>query len=431
MKNKKVLILVTSIILIIICILLLILVFIKNSKDSGKVPDGVEMDRNVYSATNKIVNEKNVATYMTANNCVKKYMDYILDENKEALKSILTTEYIKEKDINQTNIMDNVNKIENGMIFNTEKIYSYDNDFYFNIYLVIGKMINTNTNSSYNCRFLLNIDGKKLTFRIAPLGENNYINYTDGNIKNINTEIFEKITREIERNDYNLADLAIGIGDKEVVKYYYNQYVLKMKYDVKNAYDKLDEEYKTKRFNNYNDFKEYADKVQNDAYNKGSLMKYKIVEYDDCKEYLCIDNFNNYYIFKETNPTEYTVMLDQYTVEDKIYQDTYVDKDKKERAQLILNLVNQMINTQDYKALYNVLDEDFKNKYFQNEEDLEKYIEKNIFKYNDFKYSEILDTNNGVRIKTEISDCENDENQTIKRFLVKIEKDKYYISFDI
>lgn len=68
MKNKKVLILVTSIILIIICILLLILVFIKNSKDSGKVPDGVEMDRNVYSATNKIVNEKNVATYMTANN---------------------------------------------------------------------------------------------------------------------------------------------------------------------------------------------------------------------------------------------------------------------------------------------------------------------------------------------------------------------------
>lgn len=429
MKNKKILILVASIMLIIICILFIILFIVKGSKSSGKVPDNVEMDKEVYTATNKIQEEKNVATYITADNCVKKYMDYILDENMEAIDSILTDEYKKDKNIDKTNIMDNINKIKKDEVFNTEKVYSYDSDFYFNIYIIKGRLIEKSTKLTYDCDFLLNIDGKNLTFKIAPLENgNNYINYADDSIENINIAILEKTTKEIESNEYNKADLAIGIGDKDVAKYYYNEYVFNMTYDTQKAYNLLNEEYKSKRFNNYNDYKKYLEQNQN---SKSFIMKYKVEEFDNYKEYLCIDNLNNYYIFKETNPMEYTVILDQYSIGDKIYSEQYRTKDKKVKSQMLLNLVNQMVNTKDYDAIYDILDEDFKNKYFQNKEDLVKYIENNFFKYNEFKYSEVNESGNSTKIKTEITDCENSDNTNLKRFVVKMDKEKYTISFDI
>ena len=157
-------------------------------------------------------------------------------------------------------------------------------------------------------------------------------------------------------------------------------------------------------------------------------MKYKIKEFTTYKEYLCIDNYGNYYIFKETTPMEYTVLLDQYTINDKIFTDEYNKKEDNIKAQMNLNKFEQMLNRQDFTSAYNVLNKDFKAKYFETEDKFKQYVLDNWFKYNKFDYEEV----SGNKIKTSITNRLNTgEESKTKRFRVDIEKNEFYISFDI
>ena len=130
----------------------------------------------------------------------------------------------------------------------------------------------------------------------------------------------------------------------------------------------------------------------------------------------------------------YTVLLDQYSVEDKVFKQEYDKQEEKEynRAQLILNLVNQMLNRKDYDSLYNVLNENFKNKYFQTQEAFENYIKENLFEQNKFEYVGFSKEDNRVIIKTEISDLVNNEEMKVKRYGVELlDDDNFLISFDV
>lgn len=222
-------------------------------------------------------------------------------------------------------------------------------------------------------------------------------------------------------------------GQKQIMAYYFDEYIKNLIYDSEYAYTQLDEEYRQKRFGNYEKFtafiKDNLDNIENSI-----LVKYQIVSFDDYTEYVCRDCFNNYYIFKETDPMNYTVLLDQYSVEDKVFKQEYDKQEGKEynRAQLILNLVNQMLNRKDYDSLYNVLNENFKNKYFQTQEAFENYIKENLFEQNKFEYLGFSKEDDRIIIKTEISDLVNNEEMKVKRYGVELlDDDNFLISFDV
>lgn len=226
-------------------------------------------------------------------------------------------------------------------------------------------------------------------------------------------------------------------GDKQILKFYFDQYILNMVYDSEYAYQLLDEEYKEKRFETFDNFKEYVN--EDEGYLSRSIFKeYQVKTYDDYKEYICKDYYNNYYIFRETEPMTYTVLLDQYTVNDDIFMSKYNSAKDEEKAQLDLELFKQMINRKDYDYAYEVLNADFKNKYFSNVSEFKNYVNNNWFRFNEFEYIDYSDVSDTIfRYKTEISDVTGDSTESenvTKRFVVELFDDDdgdFCIYFDV
>lgn len=217
------------------------------------------------------------------------------------------------------------------------------------------------------------------------------------------------------------------------MSFYFKQYIKSMIYDTQYAYTLLDEQYRDKRFGNYDNFKIYVQK-SNEVLEKSILMKYQIENFSEYKEYICKDCYNNYYIFKEIEPMKYSVMLDQYTTEDKVFAKEYnKQKNNDEKAKLKLNLINQMLNRKDYVSLYNSLNEDFKNKYFKSQDELEQYIKENLFEYSEFNYINVSEEEGKYKIKTEIKDLLNiNEDIKAKRFKIELlDGLNFLISFDV
>ena len=220
-------------------------------------------------------------------------------------------------------------------------------------------------------------------------------------------------------------------GDKDIMLFYYNQYIIKMIYDTQEAYNMLDGQYQQKRFTSYDSFNSYI-KENIQTIETSEIKKYKIKNYDDYTEYLCIDNYNNYYIFKETSAMEYTVLLDQYTTDDEIFMNQYNKANDSVKAQLNLNLFQQMLNRKDYEEAYSKLNETFKNEYFSTSSEFEKYVEENLYEYGKLDFEEVTSVGNEYKIKISITNMENQEENKIKRFIVNMEDDETYnIAFNV
>ena len=56
---------------------------------------------------------------------------------------------------------------------------------------------------------------------------------------------------------------------------------------------------------------------------KLNVKKYQIENYDSYKQYICVDQDSNYYIINETNPGQYELILDIYTIDIPIYIEEY------------------------------------------------------------------------------------------------------------
>lgn len=220
--------------------------------------------------------------------------------------------------------------------------------------------------------------------------------------------------------------------EKVTMQTYFKQYIQNMVNNTNEAYLKLDSTYKEKRFPNYEQFEKYVTQNKEEI-KKSFIVQYKIAKYADYKEYLCKDNYNNYYIFKEKEYMNYEVMLDQYTINDKIFLDMYSKQDKKGKTQMNLNKFEQMLNREDYTAAYNVLDVKFKEKYFESEEKFIKYIKDNFYKHNKFLYSNISVEEEKYKVDTIVSNELNSFKQKIvKRFKVElINNTNFSISFDV
>ena len=122
---------------------------------------------------------------------------------------------------------------------------------------------------------------------------NNYINYT------MNPKTYDV-------NEYNL----VNITDKQLAAIYLNDYRNYLKNNIDQAYELLNEEYRSKKFNNIEEFKTYINTIN---INNMSVEKYNIS--DDKKIIDVYISDNDRFIFKIKNILEYEVYLDDTTVE--------------------------------------------------------------------------------------------------------------------
>ena len=90
-----------------------------------------------------------------------------------------------------------------------------------------------------------------------------------------------------------------------------------------------------------------------------------------------MDKYENYYIFKVTDFTEYTVTLDTYTIISNTFKNTYDGADDQGKTMLNCDKWIQMLNNRDYTSAYNVLDETFRNNNFGSVDNFENYMRQN------------------------------------------------------
>lgn len=122
---------------------------------------------------------------------------------------------------------------------------------------------------------------------------NNYINYT------MNPKTYDV-------NEYNL----VNINDRQSAAIYLNDYRNYLKNNIDQAYELLNEEYRSKKFNNIQEFKDYINSIN---INTMSVEKYNIS--DDKKIIDVYISDNDRFIFKIKSILEYEVYLDDTTVE--------------------------------------------------------------------------------------------------------------------
>lgn len=212
---------------------------------------------------------------------------------------------------------------------------------------------------------------------------------------------------------------------------YFSEYKNKIKSDIEEAYNILDEEYRLKRFGGLNEFKTYVKENQNNI-EKADIIKYQKYEEEDITRYICIDNNENYYIIYETNPMQYTIMLDTYTLDTPEFIEKYNSTNEQGKVALNIQKIIQAINNKDYKYVYNCLSEGFKRNYFRTQDDLKKYIQGNFFEFNEPEYENFSETSGIYKYEVKIKNKNDSEESIIKTFVIKLNSGTdFEISFNV
>ena len=302
------------IILFIIVILLGIAFYILNNIEKendilAPNTDEEEINYNPEEVTNKVA-------YFAVKRTITNYGNEIANKRTSKLMNILDENYISEKEITQENILDNAENIKiPDQLSNyfsitpyIDKMYQKQEEGTYVIgFLAIGHFTYDTDQKRDDLMIIVNVDMQNETFSIIPTKEVS-VDYAD--IKNF--EKYKINQQEIEKNDNNSFSLS-SVSDTDIIREHIISYQELLKTDIEKAYNKLDQEYKEKKFPTLDEFKKYTEK------NQSSLLAYNVKEYDietkdDKTRYTCKDSKDCYLIFEEKVLLDYSIKLDPYTV---------------------------------------------------------------------------------------------------------------------
>lgn len=396
MKNLKEIIIILMITIVLIGLIIFIL--LKNIEQDNYV--GSDFQNTVfekndsYQVETEIIKVKNRNKYYAIEKVLNTYIRYIKEmkgiidfqeyeddeiKNEGVLKlySILDKEYISELNVQKEHLQEKIKKYEN-YDFSINELYVYEKSSSINIYFVYGTIDDEKLN------LLIKTDSSNMTFSIFLEDYIESKSYSiDMNINNINIT-----DKEIQENDYNKYKYT-NITDEYMVKQYINSLKNNILNNIEYTYNNLlDEDYKNKRFGNIENFFEYILESK-EILNKIEIQKYLVNYYDDYTEYVCMDQYENYYIFKENAIMDYTFMLDTYTIATEKFKTEYENAEDEKKVQMNIDKFIQMINRHDYKTSYKYISEGFKSNYFRTQNEFENCIKNNFFLYNKLEFKNI------------------------------------------
>ena len=129
--------------------------------------------------------------------------------------------------------------------------------------------------------------------------------YNDSTLSN---EHYELVTKKYEVNEYN----DVIISDDDMARIYLNNYLNNMVYDTENSYYLLDEQYRNLKFGNISNYINYVNGLSDVDYTISGYFKKNAGDYII---YGIYDNSGNFYAFKTNGVMQYSVYLDENTIE--------------------------------------------------------------------------------------------------------------------
>ncbi len=425
--KKSILILLIIIVIIIICI-----VSMKFHKKNDDIQEVEDTEDKLYVDTElQSINDINM--YAIIENIVNSYIDYNSNNEYEKIISMIDDKYIKDNNITTDNVKDKIeeikgsplvliNNITQQNISNNKTIYniSYDlvkdKSLEENDGLRYESFYNTNeeTTTEENCRININIDSEQQIFSIVP-GK------------------MEQSDFSIEKNEYNTYEYIVLNSQKQAEMYIQN-FENNLRYKIKESYNKLDEEYKKKRFGSLEKYQQYMN--ENEKYFLNfELNKYKEENNDNYTEYICIDQYGNYYIFKDKGVMDYTVMLDTYTIDSDEFNNKYNNGSEQLKVGMNLEKIFQALNRKDYNYIYEKLDDNFKQNNFPTLTDFETYAKSTFFDINKIEYGDFEEKSGVYVYKISLSDATesaNEEKKVTKNFIIKLEdNNNFKMAFNV
>ena len=422
--------LIKSIIIILLIVVIAIsVILLCLSKKTNKTAEGEEIapEGELFLDKNGEIIQ-NFSEYNTVKSCINSLILYAKAGNNNAIKEIIDGGYIFE----------NVVFPKNSRLM-LAPVYRVDNEA-GNVNFVSFKVNNQNIYG------IIILDGANQTFKILKASETDY-----NNAKNHNIESKYKEYIKIDEKTFNKYKYSI-VEDADIIKQYFNDYIQKANYYPEEAYNILDEKYKTNKFNTFLDFQNYLNqrkeqlealdiyniKTSNDFktdeeyesylmnFKSKGLKQYLIKDYETYRLYICIDDYDNYYAFKETGAMEYSLYLDDYNIllAEDLYQ--YNSVDNKGKAALNVKRFLKAVNQEDYIYAYNMLSEGFKKNYFETLQKFIKYIENQNIDYNNIKNIEVREESNIY-----ICILKTNDNKTMQFNVQLLDNQEYKISFKV
>lgn len=413
-KIKKII----AILLVVFIILIVGICLIKNQKKVKKIAEVPTPAENVEE---KVQEEKqkmlvqDINEYNRIKKHLKTYLVYKKAQNEKAIQEITDnkntwadntpaeySDIILQEIYRKTNDNIDINFIK-------FKFYKYATDFY-------GVIIVDNINKAFTI-----LESTKQEYEDAKLGRVNdkYLNFTT-----------------ISKKTYNaIKNVPKRITEQEKVKLYFDDYITKALYYSEEAYENINEEYKNKKFNTVEKYKIYLNKNKQtmvSSEQKG-IKSYAVKKYTDYEQYICMDYYNNYYIFNVQGAMSYNTILDTYTLDLPQFIESYNKASDKEKAILNIKKVFQAINSKDYNYVYNKLDNDFKNNNFKQESKFEKFVSGSFFSKNEvsIKEYELIQETHVFTIIIKNSEDTSASTKSKKLIMQLKEGTEFVISFNI
>ncbi len=377
------------IIVLIIIISTIIAIIVINSINPGDVAISQKLVTPGYEIENPFQQMPEITTrveYNAINNSISKYLQTLNinnsiyfgrgedgeqisivtdEEKKEKVINLLSENYISENKINVDTLERYIQLLKETVLYVPVQIKA----------LTVG---NTKTYVAdviiydYNYKIkdeinlIVNIDYSNQTFSIEPT-KNKYSDITTAHT--IDT---------IQKNEDN--QYIIGtINTENIIKDYINNYKRLALLKPEIVYERLDEEYRNKRFGNLENFEIYVDKNKEEI-KKINLDKYQVINYENYSEYIGVDKNGLMYIFDEKKLFDYNIKLDTYTIISDNFKETYNSGNNQKKVMMNIDKWVQMLNNRDYKAAYEVLDKTFREDNFGTADDFEEYM-RTIYPY--------------------------------------------------
>lgn len=373
MKNKKIFI---SIGIICICIIVILIIFsiAKRTKNREElIPDNQVVENNI---SNNFEKEKEENLYFVVKNCVEIYINSIVEKSTDITFDLLYDKYAAENNLTKDNIYENSNFIINSHqdVFIDKMLKRQEQNGIYTFY-VEGKMREFNNPESVKTSFYLIVvlDTENMTFSIIP-GD-----YLEKNkITDIND--YKNEIEKIEANDNNFFE-DVFMEDETMAAILLGDFQEKILDETEDFYNVLNAEYRKKKFENIEEYKKYVEANKErilDSY----VTKYAINEYDGYKEYIIVDQYNNYYVFDVESVMEYTMMLDIYTLPLEENIETYNEANDQQKVAININKWIMALNNRDYKYMHSVLNKTFAQNHFSRVEDLANFMSQNFYENN-------------------------------------------------
>lgn len=435
-KIKKLIILILLIIVLIVIIVIMLRVKINHTGSDYEV---IESEKEVnYEVENKLRREKNRNKYYAVEEIYNSFLDANLYQNNEYVYSMLDESYIKNLNIDKENVcdkidifnIDNLSEYQADMTriqFEVEDVYCIEKSANITIYFVYGNILDKIKNEKKQYNLMVELDAKNQTFYILPqeyMEKNNYMDKTKIEECNISID-------EIKESEYNTFEFK-NVDDVTIINQYLVKYQNLIVEDIEKSYNLLDEEYKKAKFNDYSEYKKYVEENMQDILSI-SIVKYKINEKDDSNDYICIDQNDNYYIFKENAIMDYKIMLDTYTINTQEFIEKYESGNIQTKIGMNVDKIIRALNVHDYNYIYKKLDDDFKNSNFDTIEKFKEYMKTNYSDTYKVQYYNVKEELGVYQQSIDLIPSEGNEDEKIEMTIImQLKEDTDFVmSFNI